>query len=496
MNSPSAEIPTYRFEFQGGISGISHAERTFHGAEGDLKDRISFCFDDLPLAGSLGRQVSTRIADLIDIAVSVSISDRLAPRQRPGDPRPADDRWHRNLHVVIPVRAPQCWRRPDIVECLDQLLNFLTHDHWTVEFTNRLHNNRQSESQTSFLDQPANPAAPVLHSGGLDSLIGLVDRLSVSDVPTVIPVTVTTNARIRVVTEAVIKELGKADSRFASRLQPAHVHISIVGGERARDDREQSHRTRAMLFLATGIASTVLACEDRLYVCENGVGAISLPMTPDHWGPRASKAMHPKTLALFAKLSSLALDQQVSIHNIGLFATKSELTSKLINDRFVNAARMTASCDRASYSSRGKACGKCTSCILRRVALIAGESDSRIDSGVTSYQTDWLDPATTWDHKNTLQLLAMRSQFEELRSALDDNTGFTGLVSAFPDLYDVVDIAPNLGINETEVEDRLMRLYTAYIHEFEAFVARIDRPGWGQKAVISDLTRPTSSMAS
>lgn len=492
---PRHPIPTYRFEFRGGLSRTGCVDRICSGADGDRAQRISYHLDDLPLAGSLGRQMPELVADLIDVSAAVFVSDRLALREQPGDPRPAHDRWHRRIHVVIPVRYPQQWRRPEVVECLVCLLAFVTDDRWTFEFTNRLHAPRQSEAQASFLWQPPHPTAVALHSGGLDSLVGLIDRLSVVDVTTVIPVTVITNRRVYSATQGIIKELGKAVSPAGPLLQPARLHINIPRGGRPRDDREHSHRARAMLFLAAGVGVAVLADTDRLYVCENGVGAISLPMTSDHWGARASKAMHPKTLALFAKLASLVLDRPITIQNIGLFATKGELARMLNGDRFAAAAQQTVSCDRASYLGHGHACGKCTSCLLRRVALAAEGLDLLVDGQAITYETDWFDPAVRWESGNAVQLAAMRSQVEHLRSATKGEPSFARLEHAFPTLLEVVDLAPTLGLNEGEAMRGLLRLYQAHVHEFDAFVAKIiDRSGSGRQMAVTELT-PAATVA-
>lgn len=482
-------IPTYRFEFYGGLAESGRVGRICSGVDGDTTHRIHYRLNDLPLAGSLSRQMPALVADLIDVAAATYISDRLARREQPHDPRPVHDRWHRRIHVSIPVRHPYHWRRPDVVECLVEILGFLTDDRWTFEFTDRLQGPRQSEVQAIFPWRPPHPMTVILNSGGLDSLAGLIDRLSVSDAATVMPVTVGTNRRVPSATRQIIEELGKAASPAGPLLQPARLHISVSSGGRPRDEREHSHRARAMLFLAAGVCASVSADTDRLYVCENGVGAISLPMSPDHWGAHASKAMHPKTLTLFAKLASFVLDRPIAIENIGLFATKGELVRKLDRDRFAAAARRTVTCDRATYLSHGHACGACTSCLLRRAALVAEGLDVLVDGQATIYEIDVCDPAMPWERDKTVHLIAMRNQVEHLRSAIEVESKFARLEHVFPALFDVVDLAQTLGHDRAEVERRLLRLYRAYVHEFDALVAKIDHPGWGRQASITELTR-------
>lgn len=490
---PRHPIPTYKFEFRGGLSRTGCVDRICSGADGGRAQRISYRLDDLPFAGSLGWQMPELVADLIDVSAAISVSDRLALREPIGDPRPVHDRWHRRIHVVIPVRYPGRWRRPEVVACLRDLLAFLTDDQWTFEFVDRLHVPRQSEVQASFLQPPPRPVAVVLQSDGLDSLAGVIDRLSAINVATVMPVTIITNRRLQAVMQAIIGELGKSVSPAGPLLLPARLHVGIASSGRPRDDREPSHRARAMIFLAAGVAASVIADTDRLYVCENGIGAISLPMTPDHWGARTSKAMHPKTLALFARLASLVLDRPIEIQNIGLFATKGELVRTLGGDGFA-AARRTVSCDRATYLGHGRACGKCTSCLLRRVALVAHGMEQLIDGQTITCEIDWFDPTVRWESGQAVHLVAMRDQVERLRAASKDESCFVRLEEAFPALFDVVAQAPSLGLTRGEVERGLVRLYRAYVREFDALVARIDRPGWGMKMAFSELT-PAATIA-
>lgn len=272
----------------------------------------------------------------------------------------------------------------------------------------------------------------------------------------------------------VLSELCKITPQGGPLLQPARIRVGIKWGGRSRNDREHSHRGRVMLFLAAGVGAAIIANTDRLYVCENGIGAISLPMTSDHWGARASKAMHPKTLALFSNLASLVLDRPIVIQNLGLFATKGELAQNLDSNHFAAVVQQTTSCDRASYFARGVACGRCTSCILRRVALVAMGYD---DGQVISYETDWLSPLARWDSGKFVHLIAMRNQVEELRSAIEYEPNFDSLEYAFPALFDVVAQAPSLDMNASEIERRLLRLYQTYLREFDAFLAKIDRSG-------------------
>lgn len=101
-----ARIPTYRFNFGSGLSKIGRVERHCSMVDGGGPRQIGYYLEDLPLAASLASQVPSPVADLIDVASAIFIADRLALREPPDDPRPSHDRWHRCVHVVVPLRHP------------------------------------------------------------------------------------------------------------------------------------------------------------------------------------------------------------------------------------------------------------------------------------------------------------------------------------------------------------------------------------------------------
>jgi hypothetical protein len=445
--------------------------------------------DDLAIAAVAGCPLPPTAADFLDLCAAIYIADRLSPRQLEGDVRDPFNRWHRPIQLIVPVRHPDWWRQSAIVARLQELLGFLTDDRWSFEFVARTHLLRPAESQTPLFRPPSGGITVALQSGGLDSLLGLVALAKRSSGSTIVPVTVATgNSWVRHVADSVTRELRRSLSSASPMYLPVRLRIGIHENGRRRNDREPSQRGRAMLFLGTGLVTAWTVGSNRLSVCENGIGAISLPMTADHWGAHATKAMHPKTLTLMSELASIVFDQPMVVDNIGKFSTKGELVLQFLEDSHFAAAQLTATCDQATYLHRGEACGRCTSCLLRRVALTTGSLDDAIDGHAVKYQTDWFDPEISWTRANSLHLIAMRHQVELLRNAIGDGKDFAALDAAFPDLFEVVALAPKLGLSTDDVKHRLLRLYVSHIREFDAFIARIDRPGWGRMATVTELS--------
>jgi hypothetical protein len=122
-----------------------------------------------------------------------------------------------------------------------------------------------------------------LFSGGLDSALGLAHDLQDGDS---IAISVHTNYRMRSVQQRVIRELTKDPARSCTHLQ---YRVSLH--ER---DRENSQRTRGLLFLAAGIATAWGLGQDRLRAYENGVGAWRRPSAASRSGLKLRSCALPR----------------------------------------------------------------------------------------------------------------------------------------------------------------------------------------------------------
>ena len=124
-------------------------------------ERISAMFHDA---------ISCRMADLLDVALSVYAADRQSLRSSDGT-----DTGHRRIVVRMSVREPAFWRRLETVKRLHEYLYWLGEDDWSFEFVRRQSELNIAESRQYLFNSPPNPPASVsLFSGGLDSLAGLV----------------------------------------------------------------------------------------------------------------------------------------------------------------------------------------------------------------------------------------------------------------------------------------------------------------------------------
>ena len=135
---------------------------------------------DLPsksIQGSVGAQIPYAIRskkleparqawDLLSIALSVVAADVIVSRAS------SPDGWSRSLDLQIAVGDPTFWTSQ--IDILTRQLRFLTTDIWNLTFFERvlLPSARQTRLALHGQDSVA------LLSGGLDSLIGVVDLIS------------------------------------------------------------------------------------------------------------------------------------------------------------------------------------------------------------------------------------------------------------------------------------------------------------------------------
>lgn len=390
--------------------------------------------DGSAVIGRLARELPPHAADLIEIAAMAYAADRLARRKADRDTADGSG-WGRHLRLQIPVRRPDLWA--DAAGELAELLGWLTHDDWALNFCQVSPGAGSLDHPQGFLfDMVPDGSPAALFSGGLDSALGLARDLELDPVA----VSVYTNSRMRATQRNVFYQICGGGSRCVHLQYRVSLHEAGC---------ENSQRTRGLLFLAAGIGTAWGLGQDRLRVYENGVGAINLPYLRSQHGPQATRSMHPHTLWLAERLASKVSGRPFRIDSPFLLSTKTEAV-RSVPQISTETVAATVSCD-AGFAARvadARQCGTCTSCLLRRQALLAA---GRFDADVaTRYRTR--NPG------DSEGLTAMTWQLDRLASALADRVPWHGLISEFPPALDTSPLAPA----------EVVRLYRAYVREWEA----------------------------
>ena len=428
-----------------------------NGKEIDVpEDRVTFLLNDDSVAHVLMNAIDPLLADLVNISVSVHLADRLALRERWIAGRSVQ--CCRTLDLTIAVNDVARWSDSKILSQLNQVLAFLSHDNWSFRFVARNHR-RASEAQ-QFLFENKNHERPIvgLFSGGLDSFAGTAIQMAqnagrkfigVSAAPTNI-------------------HLGRQRAQFqalcsALRIDGTHVVFEYSMRGAAKTIQEPTRRTRAFAFLILGAVTALAAGADRLYVHENGFGAINIPYDSSQVGVDMTRAMHPTNLANVAELISTITMSDFSIVNDCVFLTKGEMCSHDSVKLVAQGLAHTFSCDGMTHA--GLHCGYCTSCLLRRMSVEA--------AGLTAYdRAKYLHDLSAAGHsakpRHVRGLMSMTWQAMRLRQCLSTPAPWDALTREFPEIQMA---AAELVGSSPDVADRLCGLYKQHVSQWLSFSA-------------------------
>jgi hypothetical protein len=298
--------------------------------------------------------------DFISIATLVYLVDLTVPRGRRGA--------ERDLDIQVPVSDPGHWR--DFAEAFEDLLRFLTGDYWTIRFVAR-RGGRGGDPR-----EPDRTQSTSLLSGGADSFSGAV--ICGQDGP------------LTLVSHYSAKGAKPIQERLADALAaewgngPEHLQVNIGRrneqlGSSAEFPREDSSRSRSILFIALGLAVASVRGGE-LTMAENGFAALNIPLSPERRGSLSTRTTHP---AFLAGLNGVLRDAGLSVEVRNPFAdlTKGQLFEQvkgiLGESKASQLLSETHSCAKSNMFRFGQGlgpmshCGVCFGCLVRRGAFIA-----------------------------------------------------------------------------------------------------------------------------
>lgn len=328
------------------------------------------------LRASFGRELTRPTArDLLRIGQAAFLADRSFRRgSLPG-------RRTRRLTVTVPVEEPARWRR--IGDRVAGLAGFVTHDHWKFRFTKRAAGAAKGTRPPS----PPRRSSLCLFSDGLDSLCGAASALRRHETPVLVSHSPPGFATVARTAERLAQRLGR------ERIEPWVANFEFLARERDAEGRrnrfpERTRRSRPMLYLSMAGAVAIELGISKIFLNENGVLSIHLPVRRDATGIQISRHAHPETLRRFQRLLEAVWphDEEPTVANRFARMTKADELGAL--DGAEDLARRTISCQygrqqvaRLTHWFRARRrrrqtvreCGLCHPCLVRRSAMaIAG----------------------------------------------------------------------------------------------------------------------------
>lgn len=301
--------------------------------------------------------------DLAILAGTVTAADTRISRQKD-----SQDSWTREIDLYLPVSDVDLWA--DNVRLIERMLRFLTGDLWRVSFRSR-----QKEMKSLITRSPklfgTTLDSVCLFSGGLDSFVGAIDLLKNGKNPIFVSHYKDAGTKSQEVCAA---RLSKQYGDFG----PRHVraNVSFNKNDLPGLDTETTTRGRSFIFFAlAALAADAIDETTPIYVPENGLISLNIPLDPLRLGAWSTRTTHPFYMARWQNLlDNLSIDAQLK--NPYRFKTKGEMLSECSNPEFIGKNyNLTISCSSISKGRWKKLspghCGYCTPCLIRRASIEA-----------------------------------------------------------------------------------------------------------------------------
>jgi hypothetical protein len=286
-------------------------------------------------------RVENRAADLLRIASYVYAVDQ--DISRGGEVDVHGDAWKRDLTLLIPVSDPSFWNQEALCERLREVLNFASGDYWKFHFSEISPEHVQLPFEMDSSSTLGNPDSVHMFSGGLDSLCAAVEAGEVMGKrPLLVGHSPAFNVKSRQHRLAqALRERFKGGWQYPYIAAPVHR----VGS----DASNYSQRTRAFLFAVLGAVIADRLGLNEVYLPDNGVVSLNLPINDQLFLARASRSTHPKFIRLFNEFSSLVLSNAPKVLNPLWARTRTETIDVLKNTDAAELIEETNSCSHGRY---------------------------------------------------------------------------------------------------------------------------------------------------
>lgn len=308
----------------------------------------------------------------------------------------SDDSWCRNIDLQnVPVVNASIFNQHR--DEFNTALSYLTGDNWTVTFSQMPQIQYIPEIEHRYKVNEYESVS--LFSGGLDSLIGFVDKAS----------DLLADKKVLLVSHYDMGKENKDQERLFHACQAneffSEKYTSIkakVGLKSCKKDRsveyENTFRSRSFLFFAMGLyCAHRISATQEVIVPENGTISINIPLCKSRRSSCSTRTTHPVSMRLIMR----ALES-VGIHNPLVnpyrFKSKADMMIDCVqneNKRHILEVLSPLSCSCAKRShnrwwdkegvyiheNHVHHCGMCMPCLYRRVAMNAIGLDNSDELG-------------------------------------------------------------------------------------------------------------------
>jgi Queuosine biosynthesis protein QueC len=316
------------------------------------------------------------VIDLLELAAYVYSADWATSRGGEAS-RGMGAEWRRRFRFVIPVRRPELWSSPPVLDALSETLGFLTDDEYQFEFEEHRGSPPPVQEYLELGDEAAarfEPDEVILFSGGLDSLAGVVD------------VVLGQSKRAALVSHHSADKMLARQKQLAATLReiaPGRLlHFPVLLRKRGSLSKEYTLRSRSFVYASLGAAVGRMLGKHRILMCENGIVSLNLPIARQLVGARSSRTTHPKALACFSMLFEMLFGESTCVDNPFFWKTKAEVVKVVGDHGCSHLLASTISCSRVHQMSKEQPhCGECSQCIDRRFGVLGAGLETEDPEG-------------------------------------------------------------------------------------------------------------------
>lgn len=304
-----------------------------------------------------GVSPSARSWDFLTLALAVNAADNVLERA------PSADGWTRQIELDVVLYEPAPYQA--LAKDIEYALRFLTGDFWKLNFIDGGYPPPRPKAEVTF-----DADCVCLLSGGLDSLVGALN--------------LTEDGRSPLLVSQTARGDKETQSLFANRLGGNERHLQWNQNIRPKvEDIEGSTRGRSIGFFAfAAVAADHLANMNaglaqpvEVFVPENGLISLNVPLNPGRVGSLSTKTTHPVFMERLQRLwDALGIPAVLRLPYATM--TKGEMMEECREPNLLNqVASQATSCGRFVRNGY-KHCGRCVPCLVRRASFIrAGIAD-------------------------------------------------------------------------------------------------------------------------
>lgn len=314
------------------------------------------------IAQALGKPLDSLSRDLCEIAAYVFMADKSFKRGDFG-------KWTRDLAFLIPVRNPARWN--SVKSILTNTVATLSGDNIEFHFVKSTEGtgNNDSKQETSSRSEAD---CVSLFSGGLDSFAGAAYLLTQNRRPIFASHYVSS---LKSLQGKLIRGIEDEFNRKVEHFQYRVTSRTVKNTTFPFANKESSHRARSFMFLSYAVVAAATRGLSDIYICENGVLSLNVPISDARKGTRSTRHAHPLFLHYFNQFINELYGRTFSVQNPFQFWTKAEEAKFLEKTSLYRLINHTVTCwgypNQTLRYPNSNHCGYCIPCIVRRVSVKA-----------------------------------------------------------------------------------------------------------------------------